>query len=169
MNKNQLECINSKNLWLHNLVEVEFPTKESLEGRKLYFQRLEKLSYQKLELDTLTQYEAVLSEEDIFRVDFHRLTVMYAVMQSKHWSDKHEQEMIIEYLTQIILTPGIDLYVGFKDGNPIGAAMVTQDEKTMLISDLFTSKSLSTSQFVCDLIRKITDIESLSKVVLLES
>ena len=36
MNEQQLESIKRKNAWLHDLVEVEFPTKESLEGRAIY-------------------------------------------------------------------------------------------------------------------------------------
>ncbi|AUI88047.1 flavodoxin [Vibrio azureus] len=169
MNTKQLDCIDRKNRWLHDLVEVEFPTKESLEGRKLYFQRLEQLTYQEVDPDLLAKQELILSVDDIFRVDFHRLTVMYAILQSHHWVETREQELIVEYLSQIILTSDIDLYVGFKEGEPVGAAMICQDEETLLISDVITTNNLPLSQFVGDLIRKITSNKKLNKTVILES
>lgn len=62
-----------------------------------------------------------------------------------------------------------DLYVGFKEGEPVGAAMICQDEETLLISDVVTTNNLPLSQFVGDLIRKITSNEKLNKAVILES
>ncbi|RIW00050.1 flavodoxin [Vibrio harveyi] len=149
MNEQQLESIKRKNEWLHDLVEVEFPTKESLEGREIYNRMLEQKTYEVSSNTLLLDNESNLSVEDIFLVDFHRLTVMFSILQSQRWADKHEQEMIVEFLTQIILTPEFELYVGFKEGEPVGAAIVSQYEGNTLISDLVVSQNLDKRQFVC--------------------
>lgn len=112
---------------------------------------LEQKTYEVSSNTLLLDNESNLSVEDIFLVDFHRLTVMFSILQSQRWTDKHEQEMIVEFLTQIILTPEFELYVGFKEGEPVGAAIVSQYEGNTLISDLVVSQNLDKRQFVCDL------------------
>lgn len=92
MNQQQLESINRKNAWLHDLVEVEFPTKESIEGRAIYTRMLDALTYDAVDKTTLLENGQELTGDDIFLVDFHRLTVMFSILQSQRWSDKHEQE-----------------------------------------------------------------------------
>ena len=169
MNEKQLESIKRKNAWLHDLVEVEFPTKESLEGREIYTRLLEEQTYQVVEKSSLLEKECHLASEDIFLVDFHRLTVMFSILQSQRWSDKHEQEMIVEYLTQIILTPEFELYVGFAEGEAIGAAMVSQYEGNTVITDTVTSHNLDKAQFVSDLATKLNAEQKLSETVVLEN
>lgn len=169
MNEQQLESIQRKNAWLHDLVEVEFPTKESLEGRETYFRALQAQSYTVLDKSALLSNETVLAHDEIFLVDFHRLTVMFSVLQSQRWSDKHDQEMVIEYLTQIILTPDFELYVGFNNGEAVGAAIVSQYEDNTLISDVAVSQSLDKPQFVADLTKKLNDDQKLCETIVVEN
>lgn len=169
MNQQQLESINRKNAWLHDLVEVEFPTKESIEGRAIYTRMLDALTYDAVDKITLLENGQELTGDDIFLVDFHRLTVMFSILQSQRWSDKHEQEMIVEYLTQIILTPEFELYVGFKQGEAVAAAIVSQYEGNTLISDITVSQNLDKSQFVCDLAKKLNDGQKLCETIVVEN
>ncbi len=85
MNEIQLASIERKNAWLHDLVEVEFPTPESLKGRDIYFQMLEQQQYQVVDKDSLLAGEAECKTDDIFLVDFHRLTIMFSLLQSQRW------------------------------------------------------------------------------------
>lgn len=103
MNEQQLASIERKNAWLHDLVEVEFPTPESLKGRETYFQAINAQEYQIVAKASLLEGEANLQADDIFLVDFHRLTIMFSILQSQRWEEQYDQEMIVEYLTQIIL------------------------------------------------------------------
>ncbi|MGR5236604.1 flavodoxin [Vibrio alfacsensis] len=169
MNEQQLDSIKRKNAWLHDLVEVEFPTKESLEGREIYFRTLETLSHEIVEKSLLLTKDNVLDAEDIFLVDFHRLTVMFSILQSQRWDEQHDQEMIIEYLTQIILTPEFELYVGFQDGEPVGAAIVSHLEGNTLISDLAVSQNLDKQQFAADLAKKLDSDKKLCETIVLEN
>ncbi|WP_104048303.1 flavodoxin [Vibrio jasicida] len=169
MNEQQLESIQRKNTWLHDLVEVEFPTKESLEGRATYFRALETQEYQVMGKSELLDSDNALVKDDIFLVDFHRLTVMFSILQSQRWADKHDQEMIIEYLTQIILTPDFELYVGFKEGEAVGAAIVSQHEENTLISDIAVSQKLDKSDFIADLAKKLNDDQKLYETIIVEN
>ncbi|MDN3685917.1 hypothetical protein QW180_29690 [Vibrio sinaloensis] len=49
---------------------------------------------------------------------------------------QEEQELVVEYLTQIIYSEPCELYVGFKQGEPAAAAIVTQIDGQVLLSDL---------------------------------
>lgn len=102
MNEQQLVSVERKNAWLHDLVEVEFPTPESLKGREIYFQALDHQAYQVVDKDTLLMGDPECNAEDIFLVDFHRLTVMFSILQSQRWDAQYDKDMIVEYLTQII-------------------------------------------------------------------
>ncbi|MDV6250212.1 flavodoxin [Vibrio sp. EA2] len=168
MNEIQLASIERKNAWLHDLVEVEFPTPESLKGRDIYFQTLKQQQYQTVDKDALLTSEAECKTDDIFLVDFHRLTIMFSILQSQRWDKQYDQEMIVEYLTQIILTPDFELYVGFEDGKPVGAAIVSQFEGNTLISDVAVSDSIAKSQFESDLAKRLDSEEKLSETIILE-
>lgn len=168
MNEQQLEIIKRKNAWLHELVEVEFPTKESLEGRQTYFLSLEEAEYDVLPDKLFIESARALQNDDIFLVDFHRLTVMFSVLQSQRWSTQHDQDMIVEYLSQIILDPDFELYVGFNDGEPVGAAIVSHYEGNTLISDIASSQSLDKRQFAVDLAKKLHDEKKLCETIVLE-
>lgn len=66
MNEQQLASIERKNAWLHDLVEVEFPTPESLKGRETYFQAINAQEYQIVAKNSLLEGEANLQADDIF-------------------------------------------------------------------------------------------------------
>lgn len=168
MNEQQLACIERKNAWLHDLVEVQFPTPESLKGRDIYFQALAQQEYQVADKHALLAGEAVCGAEDIFLVDFHRLTIMFSILQSQRWDEPSDREMIVEYLTQIILTPDFELYIGFQEGNPVGAAIVSQFESNTLVSDIAVSIALGRNQFITDLVKKLDDENKLCNTILCE-
>lgn len=168
MNEQQLASIERKNSWLHDLVDVEFPTPESLKGRDIYFQALKQADYQVHDKGSILSGEPELKPEDIFLVDFHRLTIMFSILQSQRWINKHDQEMIVEYLTQIILTPDFELYVGFVEGSPAGAAIVSQFEGNTLISDIAVSGELEKSQFIGSLAEKLDSDLKLCKTIICE-
>ncbi|MFV8383194.1 flavodoxin [Vibrio parahaemolyticus] len=169
MNEQQLASIERKNAWLHDLVEVEFPTLESLKGRETYFQAINAQEYQIVAKDSLLEGEANLQADDIFLVDFHRLTIMFSILQSQRWEEQYDQEMIVEYLTQIILTPDFELYVGFKDGNPVGAAIASSYEGNTLISDVAVSQSLDKQQFSADIAKRLNSARKLCDTIIIES
>ncbi len=127
--------IDSKNDWLKQQVEVQYPTPESLQGRELYFSRQRQVK--ELNRDSCLCEEELVDE--VYLVDFHRLTIMFAQLQaSAGWHLMSEQALIVEFLSQIILSPSFLLVVGFKQHTPIAAAMVSRDESstTLLVSDI---------------------------------
>ncbi|AEX24433.1 MULTISPECIES: hypothetical protein [Vibrio] len=168
MNEIQLASIERKNAWLHDLVEVEFPTPESLKGRDIYFQTLKQQQYQIVDKDSLLAGEAECKTDDIFLVDFHRLTIMFSLLQSQRWDKQYDKDMVVEYLTQIILTPDFELYVGFKDGSPIGAAITSHFEGNTLISDVAVSDVIEKSQFESDLAKRLDNEAKLCETVIIE-
>ena len=125
-----------KNQWLSQHVDVKYPTKESLAGRLLYLEDAKNKQCKRL--STLSEPLNGYHKEDVYLVDFHRLTVMFALLQSKRWSVERDQELVVEYLTQIIYSQPCELYVGFKDGEPTAAGIVTRVDGQVLISDLAT-------------------------------
>ncbi len=168
MNAQQLASIERKNAWLHDHVEVEFPTSESLKGRDIYFQALKTKEYQVVEKDSLLLGEDKFSSVDIFLVDFHRLTIMFSILQSHRWHDKYEQEMVVEYLTQIILSPDFELYVGFQEGNPVAAAIISHFEGNTLVSDVTISGELDKQQFVSALVKRLNSEQNLCDTIICE-
>ncbi|MEF1310921.1 flavodoxin [Vibrio mytili] len=169
MNIQQLACIERKNAWLYNLVEVEFPTQESLKGRDIYFNTLNGQAYHSVDKSSLLSELSVFSENDIFLVDFHRLTIMFSILQSNRWEQQSDKDMIIEYLTQIILTPEFELYVVFAEGNPIGAAVASHFEGNTLISDLAVVPEVNQQDIVVSLAHKLSSEGKLLETVILES
>ncbi|WP_394244239.1 flavodoxin [Vibrio astriarenae] len=144
----------AKNDWLHNQVEVEYPTKESLKGRELYFSRYN--TSQVLSIDEVAG-EASLLTDSIYLVDFHRLTVMFSLLQAKLWPSQDDQDLILEFLSQIIYSEPCELYLAFADGTPIGAGLVTQTEQGCLISDISCEPSLTSGDFVVSLAAKLAE------------
>ncbi|MFB9214121.1 flavodoxin [Vibrio sinaloensis] len=134
MSESNLSIVDVKNQWLSQHVDVKYPTPESLAGRKLYLDDAKTKHCKPLEsvADTQTMYH----QDEIYLVDFHRLTVMFALLQSQRWEKQEEQELVVEYLTQIIYSEPCELYVGFKQGEPAAAAIVTQIDGQVLLSDL---------------------------------
>jgi hypothetical protein len=125
---------NEKNQWLASQVEGGYPTKESLKGRDLYLGAITSCYLEPFEApsDSITNIEWHL-------VDFHRLTIMFSLLHSKRWANDEHQQLIVEFLTQIIVEPIHSLYVGFEHGEVAAAAMVSMEGDTVLISDITTS------------------------------
>ncbi|MGR4989343.1 flavodoxin [Vibrio rotiferianus] len=169
MNEQQLTAVNKKNDWLYNLVEVEFPTPESIKGRELYLEASKACEFSLLDSSSLLSKATQTSAENIYLVDFHRLTIMFALLQSSRWEHKEQQDLIIEFLTQIILSSEYELYVGFHDGEPTAAAIVSQYEKQTLISDVVVSQNLDKQNFVGDLAKKLAESDKLYETIIAET
>lgn len=157
-----------KNQWLYQQVEVEFPTKESIAGMALYKDDLSHRDFVSLSSNQPLSDEFI--QDDIFQVDFHRLTVMFALLQASRWSQEREQELIVEFLTQIIYSSPCNLYIGFRQGEPVAAAIVTYADEDLLISDLIVSAHSGTSEqgFITALTTKLSDIVEQANQVLIE-
>ncbi|KHD25651.1 flavodoxin [Vibrio caribbeanicus] len=134
-----IEIAKTKNNWLSEQIDVQYPTKESLAGRSLYLSTAAQSSV--VPLDTAVSADIGLTSDDLFLVDFHRLTVMFALLQSKRWEQQSEQELIVEFLTQIIYSDPCTLYLAFKEGEPVGAAILTQVDNQLLVSDIVLTQN----------------------------
>lgn len=168
MTEPSLPIAQIKNQWLSQQVDVKYPTPESLAGRELYLKHANTCQYQVLNLDECV--ESSISPDDIFLVDFHRLTVMFSLLQSKRWTATEEQELIVEFLTQIIYSEPCELYLAFENGEPKAAAIVTCSEDQILISDVVVieeQSKQSKQQFANALINKLNvNIDEYSDVYL---
>lgn len=133
-NEEHQALIERKNQWLYSQVDVKYPTKESLAGRKLYKHFQSNKTYSTVSVDDSFSSNVV---DELFIVDFHRLTICFATLYSNHWDDKESQSLIIEFLTQIILEPDFPIIIGFKNGEPIGCALGTICDREILISDIY--------------------------------
>ncbi|MCG9681059.1 flavodoxin [Vibrio sp. Isolate23] len=155
-----------KNQWLSQHVDVEFPTQESLAGRALFLEKSADSQFKKLDdkLDAGTDFVT----QDIYKVDFHRLTVMFSLLQSKRWEQLRDQELIVEFLSQIIFSEPCDLYVGFQNGEPTAAAIVTKLDNTLLISDVVSCVSEPTA-FIASLLGHPSVEASLFSNIYIES
>ena len=153
MSNSAISIVETKNQWLSQHIDVEFPTKESLAGRQLYMAKSQDNQFETLV--SLPEPSTAFSEQDIFKVDFHRLTVMFSLLQSKRWEEQNEQELIVEFLSQIIFSEPCDLYVGFQKGEPSAAAIITRTEQDLLVSDV-VSLSGNKDEFVASLLTHST-------------
>lgn len=133
MTNRNLEIVKIKNQWLKSHVDVEYPTPGSLKGCELYFSRREGAGCEPYPGDMSADIPTGIS---IYPVDFHRLTVMFALIQASGFSDPTEQQSITEFLTQIIYSPPCTLYLGFFNNVPVLAGIVTQTSDAVLISDV---------------------------------
>ncbi|CAH0529576.1 hypothetical protein [Vibrio hippocampi] len=139
---------NAKNHWLVDQVEVDFPTKESLAGRELY---LSSLSSRHIE-----EFSPATTDNDTniewHLADFHRLTIMFSILQSKLWASEKDQALIVEFLTQIIFEPDYQIYVGFEQGEAVSAALVSQNDSMLLLSDIVAPLGKTLEQSVASLL-----------------
>ncbi|MCY9855352.1 flavodoxin [Vibrio mediterranei] len=143
----------NKNQWLASQIDVDFPTPESVQGRELYQESLSSNYLESLKVD---------SESDLniewHKVDFHRLTVMFALLQAKRWAIEHHQNAIVEFFAQIILDQSYDLYLGFEGGEACAAVLVSKEDTVVLFSDLVTCHSaqdLSPEPIIASLIQTL--------------
>lgn len=140
MTNTNLEIVKIKNQWLKSHVDVEYPTPGSIKGCELYFSRKEGTGCKPYFCDLSADIPDGLT---IYPVDFHRLTVMFALIQANVFSDPVEQQSITEFLTQIIYSPPCTLYLGFFEDVPVLAGIVTQTSDAVLISDLVVDSRYS--------------------------
>jgi len=119
-----------KTEWLVSHVDVAFPAKETILGKQLY-------------LDSLTNKNvhpftphSPSSSLDIFLVDFHKMTVMFALNQSSMFKSDEDKANVLEFLTQIILSDEHHLYLAMSEGEVVGSAILTQAADDLLVSDL---------------------------------
>lgn len=133
--------IEKKNLWLLSHVEVAFPTAESLKGKQLYLEQQQKATYTEygVETDKITSAHI----DDIYLVDFHRLTVMFAQLQAQLWSEPEEQAWVLEFFAQITLSEQHPIYLGFSNGKPVISALVTEMDGELLISDVVSTSDIA--------------------------
>jgi len=143
-----------KNQWLFDQVEVEFPTPESLRGRAVY----ENLcSSTTVSTFISSDHNKMFNSDDIFQVDFHRLTVMFSILQALRGQNEQEQNDLVEFFTQIIFSEPCSLYVAFYQSEPIAAAIVTEFENQLLVSDIVIKSAEvcgSKQQFAASIIDK---------------
>lgn len=130
----QDNIVNTKNQWLQSHVEVNYPTKESIAGRKVYLSSVANRTCRRfVERGTVSEDFDV---SNIYHVDFHRLTIAFALLQSKQWPDPEESALVVEFLSQIIYSEPCRLFLGYEAGEAVAAAIVTQKDETTLISDI---------------------------------
>lgn len=120
-----------KNKWLASQVEVDFPTAESIKGRELYQKAEQSCIYKQL----TTCSESSVEGLEIHKADFHRLTVIFAQLQSTQFQGD-ESAWVLEFFAQIILSNEHALYLGFIDQKPVFAAIVSCEGTQVLVSDI---------------------------------
>ncbi|WP_165313792.1 hypothetical protein [Vibrio ziniensis] len=133
MTDSYLSVVKVKNQWLFDQVEVEFPTPESLKGRAIYQAICESSKITPM----ARNIEGIgINSDDIYLVDFHRLTVMFSLLQASRGCNEQEKHYLLEFFTQIIFSEPCYLYVGFNQSEPVAAALVTHFENELLVSDI---------------------------------
>lgn len=131
MNNEIPEIAHNKNQWLFSQLDIAYPAKESLLGLDIYKKQLSQKTYQLLPQDqTPTQID------ELHKVDFHKLTVLFSLNQASAYQDEAERANILEFLSQIMLSDEHELYVGTKNGEVVASAVVTATDEELLISDV---------------------------------
>jgi len=160
--------VNVKNQWLFDQVEVEFPTPESLRGRTVYQSLWERSSVSSfIPADKTSKIDS----QDIYLVDFHRLTVMFSLLQATRADNEQDQNDLVEFFTQIIFSEPCRLYVGFYQATPVAAAIVTEFEGQLLVSDIVIKSPQvhgSKEEFVTSVISKLNGERSIESKVYIE-
>lgn len=105
----------AKNQWLSSQVDVEFPTAQSLEGRDIYHALSR---HTEVSLFQPQACDAPLLQE-IYLVDFHRLTVWFALLQATRSSTQHEQERLVEFLPKLFTHRHANYSSDFILANPL--------------------------------------------------
>ncbi|MBW3696215.1 hypothetical protein EK599_10935 [Vibrio sp. T187] len=146
MNNEIPDIAHKKNLWLLSQIDVQFPTKESLAGSKLYQESLFNRQVQ-----PFTPSQPSHSVDEICLVDFHKMTVMFSLNQASSWKSKADQANMLEFFTQIILSDEHNLYLGLTNGEVVASAIVTAQSDELLISDI-TNLSGDKVEFACQLV-----------------
>ena len=83
---------------------------------------------------------------------------MFALLQARRWQNQADKDLILEFLSQIIYSEPCSLYLGFKAGEAVAAAIVTESEDASLISDIVVkdeSEQISKQDFISALCVKL--------------
>ncbi|WP_261886226.1 hypothetical protein [Vibrio pomeroyi] len=131
MNNEIPEIAHNKNQWLFSHLDIAYPAKESLLGLDIYKKQLSQKTYQ-----LLPQDQAPTQIDELHKVDFHKLTVLFSLNQASAYQDEAERANILEFLSQIMLSDEHELYVGTKNGDVVASAVVTATDEELLISDV---------------------------------
>lgn len=131
MNNEIPENAHKKNQWLLSQLDIAYPAKESLLGREVYKSKLSQRTYQ-----ILPQEQIPSQIDELHKVDFHKLTVLFSLNQASAYQDEIERAHILEFLSQIMLSDEHELYVGTKSGNVVASAIITATNDSLLISDI---------------------------------
>ncbi|MCC5516757.1 hypothetical protein AB4582_01315 [Vibrio splendidus] len=131
MNNEIPESAHKKNQWLFSQLDIAYPAKESLLGRELYQSRLPSKNYQLLAQDQIPS-----QIDELHKVDFHKLTVLFSLNQASVYHDETERAHMLEFLSQIMLSDEHVLYIGTQNGDVVASAIVTEAEESLLISDV---------------------------------
>jgi hypothetical protein len=159
------DIVEQKNQWLISQVDVPYPTEESVKVRDLYLNACGNSVCQIFEPSPLAQSTAYYDE--IYLVDFHRLTVMFAQLQANQWQEAGHQVSILEFFAQIIISEQQPLYIGFKAGEPAACGLVTYLNDQLLISDVVAADGdpVHCELFVSQLIGQLAVDEQAMKVM----
>jgi hypothetical protein len=164
------EIVKKKNEWLIGQVEVQYPTQESLKGRDLYSELAKSKRYSHLETVMPESSPSSSLVDELYLIDFHRLTVMFSVLQASQWAEEQERAYVLEFFSQIILSEEFRLYIGFIDTNPVACAIVTQQGEEILISDIVVdaeyAKSAdisSTTSFNLPFVKQLVDFLNIDR------
>ena len=147
MNNEIPESALKKNAWLLSQLDVAYPAKESLLGRDVYKETLSGKSYQ-----LLPSNQTPAKIDEIHKVDFHKLTVLFSLNQASVYESEFDKTHIIEFLSQIILSDEHQLYIGTLGSDVVASAIVTQGEGEILVSDLVNQADQDTLGFAQQLI-----------------
>jgi len=131
MNNEIPEIALKKNQWLFSQLDIAYPAKESLLGLGIYKNQLSQKTYQPLPQD-----QTPSQIDELHKVDFHKLTVLFSLNQASAYQDEAERAYILEFLSQIMLSDEHELYVGIKSGDVMASAIVTVSDDELLISDI---------------------------------
>jgi len=131
----EFSLVNKKHQWLLSQVQVDYPTPGSLLGRELYVEREKNIQYGEIQRKDVEAVDNALLD-DVYLVDFHRLTVIFGQLQSTFWRDEKSQKLVLEFFAQITLSDKHKLYIGFKNGTAIVCGLSSYAEDNLLISDL---------------------------------
>lgn len=160
--------VETKNRWLCHHVDVLFPTAESIKGRELYLS----LNAQQSVAPLTFSAQHHIHLDSIYLVDFHRLTIMFALLQASRCLQEEQQALLVEFFTQIIYSAPCSLFLGFVDTKPVAAALLTEAEHSLLISDIVihdTAAFGTPDHFACAVIDKWMEGRSFTGNIYIES
>lgn len=166
MTQSSHAIVQIKNQWLWSQVDVEYPTPESIKGRALY----QAMSATR-EAQVLTETPVPYALDEIFLVDFHRLTIMFALLQASQATDEQQRNLLVEFFTQIIYSPPCELYLGFHQSEPVAAAILTSQPHAVLLSDIVVQAPHvfgDSHQFACAVLAKWREANTFSGETLIE-